>query len=245
VRDYGVETLSHQSFLSLDKLLFGMDKNVVIIPAAGRGSRMGAEIPKQFLPLLGKPLIQHTLDVFSQHPLVTEVVVVLAAGDEDFSLPPKCRILYCGGATRAATVLNSLYAIDLAQDDWVLVHDAVRPCLTHAMLDRLFVALSDDDVGGLLALPLADTLKRGDAHSRVAETVPRDGLWQAQTPQMFRYGLLKQALETLGTVTPTDEAQAIEHLGLAPKLVTGDARNLKVTYPQDLVLAELILRSMN
>lgn len=221
-----------------------MLKNVVIIPAAGRGSRMGSEIPKQFLPLLGKPLIQHTLEVFSKHDSVTEVVVVLAADDEDFDLPPKCRILHCGGETRAATVLNGLYALDLAEHDWVLVHDAVRPCLTQPMLDRLFAALSDDDVGGLLALPLADTLKRGDAMGRVADTVPRDGLWQAQTPQMFRYGLLKQALEKLGTATPTDEAQAIEHLGLAPKLVTGDARNLKVTYPQDLVLAELILRSM-
>ncbi|MCE9633702.1 MAG: 2-C-methyl-D-erythritol 4-phosphate cytidylyltransferase [Methylophilales bacterium] len=222
-----------------------MVKKVVIIPAAGRGSRMGGAIPKQFLPLLGKPLIQHTLEVFSKHDLVTEVVVVLAADDEDFSLPPKCRILHCGGGTRAATVLNALHAIDLAQDDWVLVHDAVRPCLTHAMLDHLFAVLSEDKVGGLLALPLADTLKRGDAGGRVADTVPRDGLWQAQTPQMFRYGLLTQALETLGTATPTDEAQAVEHLGFAPKLVTGDARNLKVTYPQDLALAELILRSMN
>jgi 2-C-methyl-D-erythritol 4-phosphate cytidylyltransferase len=221
-----------------------MVKNVVIIPAAGRGSRMGGDTPKQFLPLLGKSLIQHTLQVFSQHPQVTEIIVVLAAGDDDFESPPKCRILHCGGETRAATVLNALQAINLAVDDWVLVHDAVRPCLTPALLDRLFDVLSNDEVGGLLALPLADTLKRGDKEQRVIETVPRDALWQAQTPQMFRYGLLKQALQKLGTATPTDEAQAVEYIGYSPKLVLGDARNLKITYPQDLALAELILKDI-
>jgi 2-C-methyl-D-erythritol 4-phosphate cytidylyltransferase len=219
-----------------------MVKNVVLIPAAGRGSRMGADTPKQFLDLLGKPLIRHTLEVFSQHPLVTEIVVLLAAEDQEFSLPPKCRILRCGGSTRATTVLNGLQALDLAQDDWVLVHDAVRPCLTHTLLDHLFDALSNDEIGGLLALPLADTLKRGGADGRVAETVPRDDLWQAQTPQMFRYGLLRKALEEPGTTTPTDEAQAVERLGVSPKLVVGDVRNLKVTYPQDLALAERILK---
>jgi 2-C-methyl-D-erythritol 4-phosphate cytidylyltransferase len=126
-------------------------------------------------------------------------------------------------------------------DDWILVHDAVRPCIHHKLIDRLFRELEYDEVGGLLALPVADTLKRGDANQRVSATEPRANLWQAQTPQMFRFGLLKTALEKLGTALPTDEAQAIEFLGHAPKLVMGDSCNLKVTYPQDLALAELIL----
>lgn len=221
--------------------------NHVLIPAAGSGSRMGSELPKQYLPLLGMPLIHHTLAVFCAHACIDRVWVVLSPDDSLWpgSTHEKLGVLRCGGATRAQSVLNGLQAIagNIAAADWVLVHDAARPCLSAELLDRLLEALAADPVGGLLAVPVADTLKRADASGRVDHTEPRDGLWRAQTPQMFRYGLLRQALETMGTGTPTDEAQAVEFLGHHPMLVPGDNHNLKVTYPEDLLMAELILKA--
>ena len=221
-----------------------------LIPAAGSGSRMGSELPKQYQTLAGVPMLWHAIHALSTHSKIEQVFVVLAAADVHFArsdwtpFDAKLRPLYCGGATRAASVLNGLRAISaIAQaEDWVLVHDAARPCLTQAHLDALIGALAADAVGGLLAMPVADTLKRADQAVRVIATETRAHLWQAQTPQMFRHGTLLHALETLGTATPTDDASAIEHLGLQPKLVACDATNLKVTYPQDLNLAELILR---
>lgn len=220
-----------------------------LIPAAGSGSRMGAELPKQYRELAGAPMLLHAVRALCAHPKIEQVFVVLAADDAHFArydwtpFDAKLRRLYCGGATRAESVLNGLRAIDPVSqpEDWVLVHDAARPCLAQAHLDTLIGALVGDEVGGLLAVPVADTLKRADQASRVIATEPRENLWQAQTPQMFRHGLLLRALEALGTDTPTDEARAIEHLGLKPKLVACDVTNLKVTYPQDLQLAELIL----
>jgi len=220
-----------------------------LIPAAGSGSRMGVELPKQYLEIAGAPMLQHAVRALCAHPEIEQVFVVLAADDAHFAsydwtpFDAKLRRLYCGGVTRAESVLNGLRAIDPVSqpEDWVLVHDAARPCLAQAHLDALIGELAADEVGGLLAVPVADTLKRADQASRVIATEPRENLWQAQTPQMFRHGLLLRALETLGTDTPTDEARAIEHLGLKPKLVACDATNLKVTYPQDLQLAELIL----
>jgi 2-C-methyl-D-erythritol 4-phosphate cytidylyltransferase len=222
---------------------------IALIPAAGSGSRMGAELPKQYLDLAGAPMLQHAVRALCAHPKIEQVFVVLAVDDKHFArydwtpFDAKLRRLYCGGATRAESVRNGLHAIvSLSQpEDWVLVHDAARPCLAQAHLDALIAELTADEVGGLLAVPVADTLKRADADARVITTEPRENLWQAQTPQMFRHGLLLRALETLGTDTPTDEARAIEHLGLKPRLVTCDVTNLKVTYPQDLKLAELIL----
>jgi 2-C-methyl-D-erythritol 4-phosphate cytidylyltransferase len=220
--------------------------NFVLIPAAGSGSRMGAGLPKQYLPLLGKPLIHHTLSVFCAHPAIERIVVVLGRGDAHWPGldDDKVQVLRCGGETRAETVLNGLDAMvdTVAEDDWVLVHDAARPCLFPELLDRLLAELADDEIGGLLAVPVADTLKREGPDGRVDHTEPRAGLWRAQTPQMFRYGLLRKALQAVGTATPTDEAQAVEFLGYAPKLVMGDGHNLKVTYPEDLVTAELILK---
>lgn len=221
-----------------------------LIPAAGSGSRMGAGLPKQYLEIAGAPMLQHAVRALCAHPKIDQVFVVLAAEDAHFvrydwtPFDAKLRRLYCGGATRAESVLNGLHAIVPASqpEDWVLVHDAARPCLAQAHLDALIAELAADEVGGLLAVPVADTLKRADQASRVIATEPRENLWQAQTPQMFRHGLLLRALETLGAGIPTDEARAIEHLGLKPKLVACDATNLKVTYPQDLQLAELILR---
>jgi 2-C-methyl-D-erythritol 4-phosphate cytidylyltransferase len=149
----------------------------------------------------------------------------------------------CGGATRAESVSNGLQAAAMVatDDDWILVHDAARPCLSAAMLERLFTELADDPVGGILAVPVADTVKRADADQRVAATEPRDGLWQAQTPQMFRYGQLQKSLKN--EISVTDEAGAIEAAGLKPKLVRGDSTNLKVTWPADLALAAMILRA--
>lgn len=214
----------------------------VIIPAAGSGTRMGADAPKQYLTLQGKSLIQHVIKLFDQATKIDSIHVILSEQDAHWrstylSLSDKAKVHYCGGQTRAETVLNGLEAIknSIDEHDWILVHDAARPGLTNRLLNQLISTLENDEVGGLLALPLADTLKKSDADGRVATTIPREGLWQAQTPQMFKYATLKQALQSFDG-TPTDEAEAIEALGLKPTLVTGELRNLKVTYPQDLAV---------
>ncbi len=225
-----------------------MPRHYAIVPAAGSGSRFGAEKPKQYLDLLGRPLIYHTLAALTAHPDIDRVWVVLSPDDEWWShydwsqLGAKLETVRCGGATRAESVTNGLKAAAMVagDDDWVLVHDAARPCLSAAMIDAMIGELASDPVGGILAVPVADTLKRADGEQRVAATEPRDGLWQAQTPQMFRYGLLGAALDKCRDVT--DEAGAVEALGHKPRLVRGDATNLKVTYPADLVLAAMILR---
>lgn len=191
-------------------------------------------------------MIFHSLATLCRCPDIATVFVVLAPEDTQFhgydwsAFGDKLQPLYCGGATRAESVLNGLMASELEPDEWVLVHDAARPCLTQAHLSRLISELRDDEVGGILAVPVADTLKRADDARRVAHTEDRNGLWQAQTPQMFRAGLLVEALETAPNVT--DEASAIESLGLHPKLVECESTNFKVTYPQDIRLAELILK---
>ena len=226
-----------------------MPRHYAIVPAAGSGSRFGSEKPKQYLDLLGRPLIYHTLAALTACPDIERVWVVLAPDDPwwpqyDWSgLGHKLETVRCGGATRAESVTNGLQAAAMvaADDDWILVHNAARPCLSAAMLERLFTELADDPVGGILAVPVADTLKRADADQRVAATEPRDGLWQAQTPQMFRYARLDQAFKT--DMAVTDEAGAIEAMGLKPKLVLADSTNLKVTYPADLALAAMILRA--
>ena len=221
----------------------------VIIPAAGSGSRMGAEAPKQYLSLNGKSLIQHVIKVFDQATKINSIHIVLSEGDAHWrstylNLSSKAKVHYCGGETRSATVLNGLHAIEsqVEAGDWILVHDAARPGLSNLLLNQFLSTLEHDAVGGLLVLPLADTLKRADAEQRVAETLPRTDLWQAQTPQMFRYATLKQALMTF-VGSATDEAEAIEALGLKPKLVTGELRNLKVTYPQDLTVLSALLNT--
>jgi len=216
-----------------------------LVPAAGFGARMGHELPKQYLPLAGRPMIFHALNTLCACAEITTVFVVLSPDDTLFhdydwsSFGDKLQPLYCGGETRADTVLNGLLASEVEADDWVLVHDAARPCLTQAHLAKLIDELRDDEVGGILAVPVADTLKRAGEEGRIAHTEDRAGLWQAQTPQMFRAGLLASALQQCKAVT--DEASAIEALGLQPRLVAGDSSNFKVTYPQDMRLAELLL----
>lgn len=223
-----------------------MSEFYALVPAAGFGARMGGELPKQYLPLAGQPMIAYCLNTLCAHPEIATVFVVLASDDtlfhsHDWSrFGDKLQPLFCGGEMRADTVLNGLIASELEPDDWVLVHDAARPCLTQAHLAKLIAELCDDAVGGILAVPVADTLKRADDQGRIARTEDRAGLWQAQTPQMFRAGLLEQALQKCQNVT--DEASAVEALGLQPKLVEGDSSNFKVTYPQDIRLAELLLR---
>jgi len=216
-----------------------------LVPAAGFGARMGNELPKQYLPIAGRPMIAHALDTLCACAELATVFVVLSPGDTQFHTydwsryGDKLQPLFCGGETRAESVANGLLASELEPDDWVLVHDAARPCLTQVHLGKLIAELRDDAVGGILAVPVADTLKRADAQQRIAYTEPREGLWQAQTPQMFRAGLLAEALSRCSKVT--DEASAIEALGLQPKLVLSEPTNFKVTYPQDLLLAELLL----
>jgi 2-C-methyl-D-erythritol 4-phosphate cytidylyltransferase len=218
----------------------------VIIPAAGTGNRMAKALPKQYLPLAGKPIISHTIQVFFNHPRITNIHLALSQEDafwRSLTLEPssKLKLHYTGGKSRSETVLNTLQVIEphVNENDWILVHDAARPGLTNQVLDQLINALENDDVGGLLAMPLADTLKQANQDNRVNKTVPRADLWLAQTPQMFRFCLLKHALISFNG-TPTDEAEAIEALGLQPKLVQGELRNLKITYPQDLALLELL-----
>lgn len=218
-----------------------------LIPAAGSGARLGAERPKQYLPLLGRPLLWHTLRALDAVVAIERLFVILAADDAywnelDWSaVSARLTVLRCGGATRAESVANGLAALrgEVAADDWILVHDAARCCVTPAHVEKLIEALRADAVGGLLALPVADTLKHADTSGRVDATVAREGLWQAQTPQMFRYQTLCEALAARPDVT--DEAAAIEALGLRPKLIAADATNLKVTWPLDLKLAEWIL----
>ena len=219
-----------------------------LVPAAGSGARMSSECPKQYLPLLGRPLIGYALAALCAVPRIARVFVVLAEDDAEWSrhdwsaLEPKLSPLFCGGATRAESVRNGLRATasQVEAHDWILVHDAARPCLASWHVEALIDAVGSDDAGGILAVPVADTLKRADEDGRIAATIPRDALWQAQTPQMFRHGYLRRALESHPGVT--DEAGAMEALGLRPKLVAADPTNLKVTYPLDLQLAAWILQ---
>lgn len=215
-----------------------------LVPAAGSGSRSGQAIPKQYVALAGKSLLAHTLAALAAVPALRATLVVIAPDDAHFdALFPGQLHARCGGATRAASVLAGLAALrerGAGDADWVLVHDAARCLLRPAWVEALIAACREDEVGGLLATPVADTLKRGDA--RVEATVPRAGLWAAQTPQMFRLGLLERALQAAGDAV-TDEASAIEHLGLAPRLVRAPLENFKLTLPEDFALAEVLLRS--
>jgi len=231
-------------------------KYYALIPAAGSGSRMGGAIEKQYMDLNSVPMIAYAMMVLAREPRIEKLFVVLSPTDKRWNnyewqgWEERIEVLRCGGATRAETVLNGLDAIAKVcdADDWVLVHDAARPCLPDELLGKLLDEVAEDPVGGLLAVPVADTLKRAAADTqsgpRAEATVPRAGLWQAQTPQMFRHATLTEALRAAGS-DMTDEASAIERLGLQPRLIESDSRNLKVTYPQDLELAGLILGKLN
>jgi len=217
----------------------------VVVPAAGSGSRFGSDLPKQYLRLGAKPILQHTLERLSAGFPGAIVHVVLAPDDrwfQSFGDMPDVNVLRCGGATRAQTVRNALRLLGSTQDDdWVAVHDAVRPCLDAASALRLQHELADHPVGGLLAIPVSDTLKRVDETLHVSATQSREHLWRAQTPQMFRYSILTAALDRDGAEGATDEAEAVEQLGLTPRIVVGSVRNVKITFAEDLELAAAIL----
>ena len=222
-------------------------RHFALIPAAGVGARMEAGSPKQYLPIAGKPMLRHALDAFIASPLIAHTYVVVSADDGviDTVVPQHgVTVLRCGGATRMETILNALQALhgSLAAHDQVLVHDAARPGLTPALIEKLITEVGAHAAGGLLALPVVDTVKRAGPGNVSARTVPRDGLWLAQTPQMFSYALLHRALsEAPDPHAITDDASAVEALGLAPKRVEGHPRNLKVTLPRDIHTAELYL----
>lgn len=220
-----------------------------VVPAAGRGERFGGAGPKQYVPLLGRPLLSWTLGALLAEPAIRTVRVALSPGDRRFGRLPEARdprVRTCaGGDSRAASVACALDALagEATDADWVLVHDAARPCLARGDLRALLVAVGDDPVGGLLATPLGDTLKAAGRDGRSERTVAREGLWRALTPQMFRYGVLRRALRLSleREREVTDEAAAIEALGLRPRLVPGRADNIKVTLAGDRGLAAAIL----
>jgi 2-C-methyl-D-erythritol 4-phosphate cytidylyltransferase len=220
-----------------------------VVPAAGRGERFGGSRPKQYVPLLGRPVLSWSLAALLAEPSIRGIVVALAPGDRRFARLPEARdprVRSCpGGTRRELSVANALAALagEARDEDWVLVHDAARPCLHPDDLRALLDVVGEDAVGGLLALPLSDTLKAADPRGCCARTLPRDGLWRALTPQMIRYGVLRRALalsiERKRAVT--DEAAAVEALGLRPRLVAGRADNIKVTLPGDQAMAAAIL----
>jgi 2-C-methyl-D-erythritol 4-phosphate cytidylyltransferase len=218
-----------------------------LIPAAGQGARLGGETPKQYLDIRGEPLLAHAARALLSHPAIEVAFVVLSSDDERYAthdwraFGDRIAPLWCGGSTRRDSVLNGLVAMAnvVDPDDWVLVHDAARPCLARADVERLIAAVGDDESGGILAVPLADTLKRADEKARIVATESRERLWLAQTPQMFRHGTLLRALG--GAAAATDEASAVEALGLRPRLVAGSVRNLKVTYSDDVAIAAALL----
>ncbi|CAH0124573.1 2-C-methyl-D-erythritol 4-phosphate cytidylyltransferase [Pseudomonas carnis] len=214
-----------------------------VIPAAGVGARMAADRPKQYLQLGGRTILEHSLGCFLDHPRLKGLVVSLAIDD------PYWPTLACatdpriqradGGSERSGSVLNALLqlnALGASDEDWVLVHDAARPNLSRDDLDKLLAELADDPVGGLLAVPARDTLKRVDKHGRVVDTIDRSLIWQAYTPQMFRLGALHRALadSLVADAVITDEASAMEWSGQAPRLIEGRSDNIKVTRPEDL-----------
>ncbi|HEZ1771551.1 TPA: 2-C-methyl-D-erythritol 4-phosphate cytidylyltransferase [Neisseria meningitidis] len=222
-------------------------KNIALIPAAGIGARFGADKPKQYVEIGSKTVLEHTIGIFERHEGVDLTVVVVSPedtfADKVQTAFPQVRVWKNGGQTRAETVRNGvakLLETGLAADDNILVHDAARCCLPSEALTRLIEQAGNAAEGGILAVPVADTLKRAEG-GQISATVDRSGLWQAQTPQLFRAGLLHRALAEENLDGITDEASAVEKLGIRPLLVQGDARNLKLTQPQDAYIVRLLL----
>lgn len=222
----------------------------VVIPAAGIGRRMGSTLPKQYMTIAGRPVLEHVMHCFLTHPALDRLVVVLRPGDVHWQQlacadDPRVQVTF-GGDSRADSVLAGLKALSSQrqEDDWVMVHDAVRPCLTHALIDRLRDTVESKQVGGLLALPLTDSLKQVNDRGEVVASCPRDGYYRAQTPQMFRCHRLFEALSLAiaSDLLVTDSASAMHVLGVSPCVVEGAADNMKITYPGDQALAEFILQ---
>lgn len=220
-----------------------------VVPAAGAGKRMASEVPKQYLPLHGRRVIEHTLERLLSEPRIEAVYVVLSPNDEWWASTAYANdsrvIRVNGGAERCHSVLNALDHLQRNADaqDWVLVHDAARPCLSREDLEQLISALENDPVGGLLGVPVHDTMKRLDDSSRVEATLPRERLWRAYTPQMFRFEALHTALRDAldRGLLVTDDASAMELAGYQPKMIQGHSDNIKITRPADLAMAEFYL----
>lgn len=223
-----------------------------VVPAAGRGTRFGSDVPKQYLEVAGRTLIEHSLRALLGHPGIDAVMVALSPDDPYWAgwreIEGKPVYTCVGGTQRAESVLSALQALpaSVSENQWVLVHDAARPCLRGVDLTRLIAIGQADPVGAILAAPVRDTLKRADGSGRIQGTEPRESLWRALTPQMFRRGGLTRALMAAlrDGATVTDEAMAMERLGLRPSLVEGADDNIKVTTPADLAVAELVLKRM-
>jgi 2-C-methyl-D-erythritol 4-phosphate cytidylyltransferase len=229
-------------------------KIFALIPAAGTGTRFGDSLPKQYLDVNGQPLIVHTLQALARVSRIEKIIVVLSPEDQHWrglvanagsawaALSARVETINVGGKSRRDSVLNGLNTIEKT-DAWIMVHDAARPCIRSELVEQFIDELENDSVGGLLALPLSDTIKLDDGNLRVAKTLSRENIWRAQTPQMFKFDLLKKAL--MASPNATDEAEAIEATGHQPKLVMGDSANLKVTYATDLKLARMLLSEGN
>lgn len=223
-------------------------KNIALIPAAGIGARFGADKPKQYVEIGGKTVLEHTVCIFQNHPSIDMTVVVVSPEDvlaDGFQTAfAGVEVWKIGGRTRAETVRNGVAKLLetglAAETDNILVHDAARCCLPSEALTRLIEQAGNVEQGGILAIPVADTLKRAEG-GQISATADRSGLWQAQTPQLFRAGLLCRALAAENLEGITDEASAVEKLGIRPLLVQGDARNLKLTQPQDAYIVRLLL----
>ncbi len=230
--------------------IMNQEKIAVIVPAAGVGSRMQADVPKQYLTIHGITILEHTIACLLQHPQVDKIVIAVSDGDPYFSTLSLARdprvVRVAGGNERADSVLSGLNYLDahLTDYQWVMVHDAARPCLAVEDIDKLILSCLPHEVGGILASPVRDTMKRGDGNNQIQTTVERADLWHALTPQMFRQVALKQALSSAleQGANITDEASAMEWIGSTPLLVNGRADNIKVTQPEDLALAEFYLQ---
>tara|TARA_B100000809_G_scaffold265687_2_gene325317 strand:- start:2203 stop:2928 length:726 start_codon:yes stop_codon:yes gene_type:complete len=221
-----------------------------IVPAAGVGSRMGAECPKQYLPLAGQTIIEKTFERLLGLSVIERLVVAVNPLDQrwqNLALAQQQKVVaVAGGKERADSVLNGLLSLQnlAAANDWVLVHDAARPCVSIGSIKTLLRECYGSNVGGILGVPVSDTIKRVNADGSIAKTVDRSSLWQAQTPQLFRYGVLLQALHRSRAAghLVTDEASAVETMGLVAIMVAGSSDNIKITRPEDLPLAEMIIK---
>ncbi|QMT31417.1 2-C-methyl-D-erythritol 4-phosphate cytidylyltransferase [Alysiella filiformis] len=227
-------------------------RRIALIPAAGIGSRFGSELPKQYVQIGEKTVLQHTLDVFAANERIDHIAVVISPDDSYFdvliNLPHNGSVHRVGGSSRAQSVFNGVNElVDLGiatLSDSILVHDAARCCLPQTALNRLLDHTEHNYNGGILALPVADTLKQQNAHQHIARTVSRVGMWQAQTPQLFQAALLQRALANVNLNHITDEASAVEQLGISPMLVEGDSRNIKLTRADDAALVAFLLTQM-
>ncbi len=222
------------------------DKFIVLIPCAGSSVRFGGDIPKQYVTIAGKTILEHTLNVFISLEQIHSIILVASINDSYINsyknLSDKISIKKVGGKTRAETVLNGLNSLNCSYNDWILVHDAARCCIKSEIIKKMIDELVVDEVGGILAVGATDTIKKVDK-GIITGTLKRENIYLAQTPQMFRYGILKKSLNNKDLTNFTDEASAVEQLGYLVKIVQSDIANIKVTYKVDLLFAEMLLSS--